>query len=179
MVTFVLPTAKESDWVQTGRSFNAMRWYKEHKKGIGKMKTITVTVQVRDDVEIDSFLQTLIDKFGDSKVIHILSLKDSLVKDGDRCEKLGKLGRLKQGFRTDTNINHQLSKWLEDAEQKQSLLIISSSDETEKEAIAIAAAVQAPNDKDQLHVRCGRFLNLRHSCTVQFDFSNEFFAACR
>jgi hypothetical protein len=63
MDTFALPTAEESDWVLIGRGFNALLWYKKHKKEIGKKKTTTVTVavEVRDDDDIVDFLQTVID----------------------------------------------------------------------------------------------------------------------
>lgn len=141
MVTFVLPAKADNDWVRTGRGFNAVRWYKEHKKGIGKMKTITI--EVRDNADLDEFLKALLNNSSDLKVDPIFSLEHSLVKDGDRCNQLR---LVKEKYQSDTSINLKLSNWLDEAEEDGHYPLASSKDEPDKEAIADAR--QAPKDTD-------------------------------
>jgi hypothetical protein len=143
MVTFVLPTTEENDWVRTGRGFDAVRWYKEHKKGIGKM--MNVQVQVRDYDAIEGFLQALINKVGDSKVDAIFGL-ESLVNTAHGCdEKRITLENLKTSFRNNVPMHVRLSGWLEHAEAGGLYPLPGSKDKTDKEAIA--DAVGPPKEK--------------------------------
>jgi hypothetical protein len=110
------------------------------------MKRMTVLVQ--DEVDINRFLQTLIEKLlsVSKHVGDVLSLKYSLVKNGDRLKE--KLDRLKNDHRTDPILNLQLSTWLEDAEQN-NLYSIAASKDKEMDHAAMVASVQTRNEKDQ------------------------------
>jgi len=161
MVTFVLPTKKENDWVRTGRGFIAVRLYKAHKKGTGTMKTIKVQqqvirqveveVQVRDDADIDNFLQALIDHLSSSGVDQVLRLATPPI-EMDRAgvtELLVKeeLERLKGEYRNDPQTNVNVSNWLNEAEDVHCYPLTDSKDETDNEAIA--EATQAPSATDK------------------------------
>ena len=152
VVTFVLPTADEDDWVRTGRGFRARQAYKDHKKGIGKMKTIQVEVEVevRDDEEIVDFLETLVSRTEHEKVQQILRMDEGqpLLQNLEAdAEKRGKLQQLKGQFRHQPKANMDLSDWLAAAEQQGYLPLPDSKDETD--ADAIAAANKKPEEKDE------------------------------
>ena len=91
------------------------------------MKTMTVLVQ--DDVDINRFLQTLIGKLlSVSKGVGaVLSLKHSLVKNGDR-----------------RNCRHGLR-----IRSKTIFTQIAATKDKETDHAAMVASVQTPNEKDQ------------------------------
>jgi len=113
------------------------------------MKTIQVQVDVRDDVDIDGFLDCLVGRSGQGKVEEMLLMVEgqSILQGLENlAAKREQLLNVKAEFRNKPETNMALSNWLVAAEEQLLYPVPDSKDEADPEAIA--AANKKPSDKD-------------------------------
>ena len=113
------------------------------------MKTIQVKVDVRDDVDIDGFLDCLVGRSGHGKVEEMLLMVEgqSILQGLENlAAKREQLLNVKAEFRNQPETNMALSKWLVAAEEQLLYPVPDSKDKADPEAIA--AANKKPSDKD-------------------------------
>ena len=112
-----------------------------------KSITVPVQVQVRDDIDIDSFLVRLAGNMEHDKVKTIMRMEECPSEKFSNPPQRGDFDKLKASYNGDSVLNKALSDWLVEAENL-GYYPISDSGEGDKAAIAEASLFGSEKDKD-------------------------------